>query len=445
MKKRWKPGVIIAAAALVILLGAAAFAAWRLIGAAPEMRVKLGLANMAQELSQYGSMLSEKTDFEALKAAADDGTIHTNTDVSVTIPDGKISNFSFGIDALTNRSERAAEYDISAGMYGFDVSVEKLAASSDTIYVSLPLIFDDTYSVGLSDLGREFNSSAWADIFDTKLPDDCSIELFREETDGDALDGLIEQLRGDCEIILENITCERIKEKKDGYAGVRLTIDKDAVNKCMGSLAEDIGESSLYEELAGNTKAGEDAAAVIAGLKTVTHTTDVVLDFYFDKKGRIVYLETPNDVELSDGSAYSADFGFLGEERALDVIEGSIYIKTGDELVRLGLCRTADLSDEVYGEDINILLQTDSRELCLAARGELSDVVKGEGFTFRVDNASVSKDGDELCYLSASVALEPSGESPELPENAVNLLGLDENGIYMLLYEAIGSIRMNYE
>ena len=49
--------------------------------------------------------------------------------------------------------------------------------------------------------------------------------------------------------------------------------------------------------------------------------TDYVLDFYFDKQGRIVNISSPADMKTIDGDLLAVDIQFKGEERVLDVIE----------------------------------------------------------------------------------------------------------------------------
>lgn len=216
--------------------------------------------------------------------------------------------------------------------------------------------------------------------------------------------------------------------------------------------------------------------ALIEGATGVRFRTDYVLDYYFDQKGRIVNISSPVDMETEDGAVLAMNLSFLGEERVLDVIEGGIYVKHGEKIKYFGMERNAEVTDAFYNEDVTLLIQTDNHnqdmtfsyandfdkeamsydmelmvdipdgKLELEADGEFTDIVKGEGYTFRVNNSSLKVDDEELCYLSAVVELEPADEDPEIPKDSVDLLEMSMQDIQKMVYEALASIRkFDYE
>lgn len=482
MKKKNNVGLIIAAAAFILLLGAAAFLVGKIFIMTPERKLQLSAAKMLSELSQYGSSFSEEIDFAAIDELRKTGTIHTNTDVSITIPESEIGNLSFSVDAVTNISEKRAKYDIGAGVYGFDVSLGELTATQDTLYLSVPLLFEDTYSLVLTNLGERFNNSQWASLLETELPEDCSIELFGTDSSDSAADALIADLRQSSAELRENIVYENIKEKKDGHTGVRAVLDKESVNHYMERLRSDILESEFYEDYtkqlldSAGSESKEALDELIEDITAVRFQTDYVLDFYFDKKGRIVNISTPDDIQVQDGGAVAIDINFLGTERVMDIIDGGIYAKSGEKISYIGIKRDAEVSDALYNERLELLLQTDSHDeditfsykndidkeamsfdmeleakapdsaIHFTADGEFTDIVQGESYTLRLNNSSLAVDGEEVCYASAVVEVEPSDEEIDIPEASVDLLEMDMTEIQAMIYEAIGSIRkFDYE
>lgn len=469
MKKKYSTGFIIgisAAYAVVFtaVVWAVVFFAGKRIVKSPELRLTTGIANMLLEVAEYDTSLSREIDFDAIQELRDTGTIHTDTKISITLPERGLNNVSFHIDALTNISEKKADYDIGAGMYGFEMPFADIAATSDTLYVSVPMIFKDTYSIGLTRLGEDFNNSAWAALIDRELPQDYSIALF--ETDNEEAGyGTWNRFY---QTLKDNVRYQNIEEKKEGYTGVRVLLDQESADRCVEALVQDMQKSASYEAYKQKNQDADKMAEALADMRFVT---DCMLDFYFDEKGRIVNIATPADIETADGGAVSIDISFFGEERVLDVIAGNIYVKDGGSIYHMYIDRRGDVSDTLYSEDLTIMLQTDSSgddilfsyrnefgkenldfdmevfiktpdtRLKLCADGEFTDIVKGEGYTFRVNNAALAVDNEELCYASIVSKLEPSDESPEIPKSAQDLLAMDTLEIQQLLYEVMSSVR----
>lgn len=491
MKKKNKTGLIIGiAVALVLVAGAAVFLAGSAFGKSPKLRLKMGAVNLLQEMAQYKRPLFEKIDFDAINELKKTTPIHTDTDVSITIPESEIGNLSFSVDALTDISEKRGKYDIGAGVYGFDVSLGEVTATEDTLYLSVPMFLKDTYSLGLTRLGEEFNNSEWATLLETELPEDYSIELFRTDSEMGTSEGLIDIIRKSGGVIKKNTVFEKLEEKRDGCSGVRMTVNRDAVNRYMESLRNDIFESDFYADYVEALTGGAGIAAseeeraemkdtvdtVIEEITAVRLETDYVLDFYFDNTGRIVNISTPADIALQNGDAIAIDISLLGEKRTIDIIDGGIYAKSGEKISYIGIKRDAEVSDALYNERMELLLQTDSHDEDIAfsykndidkeamsfdmeleakapdsaihftADGEFTDIVQGESYTLRLNNSSLAVDGEEVCYASAVVEVEPSDEEIDIPQASVDLLEMDTTEIQAMIYEAIGSIRkFDYE
>ncbi len=57
------------------------------------------------------------------------------------------------------------EYAVSAGTYGIDMSIGNIVAADNTLYITVPIVFKDKiYSIDLSNLGKDFNNSAWSEL-----------------------------------------------------------------------------------------------------------------------------------------------------------------------------------------------------------------------------------------------------------------------------------------
>ncbi len=289
------------------------------------------------------------------------------------------------------------------------------------------------------------------------------------------------------EALKENAVLENIRDKKEDRSGVRMTVAKEVVNQYMEEFKDDLLASEFYQlyieklmSKAGDLEEGMRLKAMSDALledaMSMRLETDYVLDFYFDKQGRIVNISSPADMKTIDGDLLAVDIQFKGEERVLDVIEGGVYLKSGDEIEYLGIERNANVSETQYNEAVKLVLQSDDHDddmvysykndfnkedlsfdmelyadlsdgkMRFTADGAFTDIVKGESYTLRVNNSSLEMDDEELCYLSMALELEPTDENPEIPKDYVDLLDMSAQEIQGMVYEALGSIRkFNYE
>ncbi len=492
MEKKKRTGLIVAvviAVVLVIAAGTAVFFMGRAFGSKPELRIAAGMKKMTEEMGQYGSSLSEQIDFAAINEHRKTETIHTDTDISITITDGETTNVEFSVDALTNASQKKASCDIGIGMYGFHIPFADVAATQDMLYISLPELLKDTYRVELTTLGEKFNNSEWAMLLDTQLPENYSTSFFKEDdgTNKSAAEELAAIFNKPGEALKENAVLENIRDKKEDRSGVRMTVAKEVVNQYMEEFKDDLLASEFYQlyieklmSKAGDLEEGMRLKAMSDALledaMSMRLETDYVLDFYFDKQGRIVNISSPADMKTIDGDLLAVDIQFKGEERVLDVIEGGVYLKSGDEIEYLGIERNANVSETQYNEAVKLVLQSDDHDddmvysykndfnkedlsfdmelyadlsdgkMRFTADGAFTDIVKGESYTLRVNNSSLEMDDEELCYLSMALELEPTDENPEIPKDYVDLLDMSAQEIQGMVYEALGSIRkFNYE
>lgn len=486
---------ILCAAAVVIFVAIGVLVTKSLFGG-DDARTQLakGMANMAKEMAAYQSLVVEDIGFAELGQLKAKKPIRTNIDLSFTDPNatGSFSSIDMELDGVTDYKNKMAEYDVSLGTYGIDMNIGTIVVANNTLYVSVPIVFhEEVYSLDLTNLGRDFNDSAWSSLMDVTLPENYSLILFQDSKTADsnkqsgAVSGLRKIFGNQGKIDADSMKVETIKQKRefsfDGtfaeYGGVRVTMDKDIYNESMEAMKNGILESDYYAEFMKGfqtTYTGdfdefkENMDYFIEILYGIRYEQDIVIDFYLDKKGRIVNISTPEDIAVSsqymDVKSMAVDIDFSGRERALDSIEGGMYVQTGDEILYLGISREANITEDFYSEDLTLRLQDnnsadditfwyanqwgsedhtfdmqmemkmlgDSFEL--RADGAFSDIVKGEGYTFRINHSSISSNGKDLLLMAGSIETGLTDNDIEVPENATKILEMSAGEIMSLFY-----------
>ncbi len=502
--KKRKTGLIIGisvAAVLVVAVSAGVVLSKSLFGGGAKQQLAKGMLNMTKEMEAYSGSISKEIDIDALQKLTFQKPMHTNIDLSFTDPSasGSFDNISLEIDSISDIKNKRGKYDVNLGTYGFDMELGSIVADNNTLYISSPLIFkEDVYSLDVTNLGRDFNNSAWAELFDTTLPEDTTYALFDYETDSAGTDAadvtelgkIIRKYSQDTQGAFKYTV---IKEKREfpyggalaEFGGVQVTADKDAVNASIESVKNDILSSDFYADYleryrtmygSGFDEYKKEFDTAIEQIFGMRYEQDPVLNFYLDKKGRIINISTAEDIVVSsqytDVDSIAVDIDFGGDERTLDSIEGGIYMQAGGEILYLGISRTAYVTEDFYNEDLTIRLQSDSSEdditfyygndwgyddktydmtisieasgetLALTADGSLEDVVKGERYTFRVDNAALTIDDEELLLMRGVVSMEPAEDSKvDVPENAIDILKMSREDISEALYKALYSFQ----
>ena len=242
-------------------------------------------------------------------------------------------------------------------------------------------------------------------------------------------------------------------------------------------MRDDILASDFYEEAKKGyqniygIRYGEDMDRIIEYMFDIRFEQDLLLDFYFDKKGRIINISTPEDVavsgEYSGVDSVAVDIDFSGSERALDLIDGGVYLQAGEEIIFMGISRDAEITDEYYSEDLTFSIQRDDSDeeiVCwftnlwgyedhtfdlqmglkavdeligFRADGSFVDIVKEKGCTVELDHAAVFSEEEDLLLMTGSITTEQTQNKIEVPENAENLLEMTSKDIQELFYETL--------
>lgn len=482
-------GVLCAAAVAIfivvgILLSKALFG-----GGGAKAQLAKGFANMAMETAAYRSAVAEDLGLSALNKMKVEYPIHTNMDLSFTDPNekGTFNSMDLEIDAVSDYKKKMGEYAVSAGTYGIHMSIGNIVAADNTLYITVPILFKDKiYSIDLSNLGNDFNDSAWSELIGEKLPEDFALTLFESPSTA----ANIKEAGTDSELykimskhgrtIANAMTVEKLKGMKEeviAHSGVRLIVDKDAYNKAAQGMRDDILASDFYEESKKGyqniygIRYGEDMDRVIEYMFDIRFEQDLLLDFYFDKKGRIINISTPEDMAVSgehtDVDSVAVDIDFSGRERALDLIDGGVYLQAGEEIIFMGISRDAEITDEYYSEDLTFSIQLDNSDeeiVCwftnlwgyedhtfdmqmglkavdeligFRADGSFVDIVKEKGCTVELDHAAVFSEEEDLLLMTGSITTEQTQNKIEVPEKAENLLEMTSKDIQELFYDAL--------
>ncbi len=496
--KKSKAGIIFAVAAVVavVLVGVLAWRVFRdpLAGTDPQKLYEQGMDIMAKEMETYNSSISEDIGFDEITAFQRENPMQFQADMTFVLPesyDYENIDFDINMDLVTDWKNKKASAELGVGAYGMTLPIGELVTdgASNSIFFQCPIVSEEVYSVELTDFGKKFNESAWARFLESELPEDYTMELFSENMEA----AETEQSQAELSDIFAKFTdalqsareLTAVREKKAVWigdkevkcSGVAIRIPKESINEYLKSLKDDIMGSQYYQEVldsaaARNALSGVDlekfkqeADEMMELFLGLQLEEDFVCHTYFDAKGRIVNISTPQDIPVEgDGvDAIAMDFNFTGEERAMDTISGRFYFKSSSDEVYIGIDRSAKVSEEWYKEDIELslgetgqvedlivkykndwnyqeksfdillALEAESEELSISGSGEFQNIEKGKGYTLKLDNVTLNIDDEDLLIMSGSIATEPTDKEVEVPALSIDFLDMSMEDIEALI------------
>ncbi len=499
--KKSKAGIIIgiiAALAAVLIIGIVVVAVGKFGSKNPEDMLKAGMDNMSEEMKAYTTSISDKIDFKALSKRISEQPSHVNFDVSFSLPSEDIKNVSIELDGVSDVKNKQGNCSISAGAAGINMSIADITVDDTVIYLDVPMLSDDVYSIDGATFVEDYNNSAWSELIGEEIPEDYGAAIFEKAASGASFSKseqeLISKLSQRMSGIKETMQYAKIKEKKEfevrgktvKCSGITITIAKDDANAFLEGIKNDIMESDYYLETIEKSIAdyvGEDADydsykdeidEVMETLLGMQLEEDFVINVYFDKEGRILQIMCDR-ADMSENYGYfefTADFE--GEERTLDDVSIDIIFGSDDgEELGISLTRSAEVTDENYSDDIDIDLYSDGSDddlgltfwndwtysddsfdfgikmeadydsIEITGNGAFTDITKGESYTLDLDNLTLSADGEEL-ILTGSLLVEPFDGDIEIPESSVKVFDMTKDDIYGLIYNALYDIGSNY-
>lgn len=80
------------------------------------------------------------------------------------------------------------------------------------------------------------------------------------------------------------------------------------------------------------------------------------------------------------------------------------------------------------------MLDVPGTSLEFRAEGAYTDIVKGKGYTLRLNHGAITIDGEDFLLMTGSIETEPAENTIEVPENATDVLKMSESDITGLLY-----------
>lgn len=483
-------GIILVAVIVVLALigGLLYFFVWR----TPERRLAKGLAKMAAELTEYGNPIVEEIDLaEVINNRIDSGTL--NLRMNVDLP-GLKELPTIGVDFVRDYDYEAEEmqmtFDISA--YNVDLFQSRMTVIEDILYLEVPELFSNTYSVNLASLGRDYNNSVWAELFNFHMDDNISVDFFArpESIEDENLVKLRKEIEkvmiADLAEIQDNMVIEESGDSKkierNGKTvtcqGILVTIDKDDLEELWDDIKDAIIESDYVEDLIEQAMEASSFYGAKSELKAALRAfmkeelklefkDDLQICFYLDSGDRILAIETYDGIGFKNSPTENLRFSleFTGDERTLDIITGEIvFVGEGDEFT-VEIEREIELDKEIYEktflatvsmegvkerieiayvsswdlEEKEFQLKFDfdapAETMSMNARGAFDDIEKGEAFTLELGSFNLSMDEETIMTLSGSMRIQPFEGDIAAPKDAKDFLALNILEIYQMITE----------
>lgn len=483
-------GIILVAMIVVLALigGLLYFFVWR----TPQRRLAKGLAKMAAELTEYGNPLMEEIDLaEVIINRRDSGTLDLRMNMGLPwfkeLP-------TIGMDFVRDYDYEAEEiqmsFDISA--YNVDLFQSQMTVIDDVMYLEVPEVFSNAYSVNLATLGRDYNNSVWAELFNFHMDDNLRVNFFArpEEIEDENLVKLRKEIEkvfiADLAEIQGNMVIEESGDSKkierNGKTvtcqGILVTINKDDLEELWDDVKDAIIESDYVEDLIEQAleaasfynARGEFKAALRAMMEEelkLEFEDDLQICFYLDNKDRILAIETYDGIGFKNSSLENLRFSleFTGDKRTLDIITGEIvFVGEGDEFT-VEIEREIELDKEIYEKtflavvsmrgvkeqieiayvsswdleenEFNLKFDFDApaETMSMNARGAFDDIEKGEAFTLELGSFNLSVDEETIMTLSGSMRIQPFEGDIAAPKDAKDFLALNILEIYQMITE----------
>lgn len=419
-----------------------------------------------EEMSSYSTGIAEKIDIEAMSKYYDENSAHFDLDISADVPN--VGSAGVSLDAIADSKNKQGKIELGVGSQGFNLDIGEIIVDSNALYVSIPLLSEDAYYIDLSNFKEDYSNSIWPEVLDLELPEDFEVESFVGANDAIENVELIElgkkyakQFEKIRTIALNNKSTEiTVGDELISCKGVTITYEKNELTSTFQSYWEEYMATEYCQTIIENSE-DPSVEQILEEVGNITFEQDLVINVYFDSKGRIVNVSTPEKVHISgfriDG--FSFDFSFSGDERATDNIDGKFYLYAGTESLYIKLARSAELTKNIYNDLWNISLgddavgdevvmtyknnfdkDTDAFNIELTAEmydkkyavtidGAVTDIVKGESYTVDLDKIAVIKDDTEMLTMTATFKQGKATEDIEIPTDYIDVWEMKESDL----------------
>jgi hypothetical protein len=85
-------------------------------------------------------------------------------------------------------------------------------------------------------------------------------------------------------------------------------------------------------------------------------------------------------------------------------------------------------------------VDTEEDTIDFYADGKFMDIVQGEQFTLKVNNAKVTVNGEDMAIICSTLEVEPVEKTIDVPTDSTDLLQMGEAEIENMLYGAFSSL-----
>lgn len=484
-------GVVIAiiAAAVILFFVLGGILLYKLVFRSPEARLIKGFANMEEEMSAYAVPVLGKIDYAAMAERMQIEPSAFDMSINITVPQDNIFTMGYDLGMVYDYTEERCEADVALSIYNIDLLKAELMVAGDKLYVT-PGWTEGTYLINLDTVGRDYNASEWAWLFDYDLPEDFSYDFFANPEEQNETVGFNEETN---QIIKESLAYIRatmvvedskdtLEIERDGKTvkcnGVRVVLDKDALNQAIEEIGEAVKNSDYMQEQIERMQAeysgsmeAEEVEKMYDDLLDVFFSArfknDAELFFYLDKQDRIVSIVTEDEIKFkaSELKAIEMNLVFSGKERALDEVSGVVTIETKNTAVDMSVEREAELTQDTYANDFKLYVENKESSFGLdflyacdwdmeeddftyeflmgdgcdsyavTVKGGFSDIVQGESFNLELGEFSISENDETILTIFGSMKLEPFTGTFTEPSDATDFFGMSEEEMIAAMEE----------
>ncbi len=448
-KKRIVLIAVAAAVAVALLIGVIA-----LIGAVGSPEAKL--AKAAQKSgAEMEELLGNSDNFVKMldhaKALSEEGELTAKLDYSMDETNEGYYSMSQGLSLQLSSSKNDKEFAVSGTFeskfsypdypeYGYDESYEFVAYASEKEFIaSVPDVLDDAYSLPLKNLGEQLFESDLGGLLEDELDDEAldilenlDVNLFADtgrkafekaypDEVEDFMDSLVVE-KSDEEIpnADEDLKVYSVEWDMGALADMLVAYELFGMEATLGEGTKDYVDD-IVDEL-------EDAFSELEDYEIVAYAGI--------SKGCLTALH----LEIDDGyDDYSVTVVLEGKD---NIWEEIVIYADEEEVLSGGFEMTGDgfefsMEDADYGEELLIVCDDAACELTVEFDGEELAVI---GYGAEEKGCQISyeyEDGSDSISVTASIV---PMEKIEKPEDAINILELDEDELYDLVEEIEDSI-----
>lgn len=492
MRKRvglWVGSISLAAVLILVIAGGLLY---RFVFHTPLARLTKGLTKMAKELQDYENPVAEEIDFaQIITGRKDAAAIDLRLNVGLPQVDG-LPTIGLDFENSYDYNAKNLQADLCFSVYNADLFRTRMTVIEDILYLQIPHVFADAYSINLSSLGKDYNNSIWADLTGIQLDEDFSYDFFAHSetgTDSDIAklkEELREVLREDLAEIWEDIRIEESgntqKIVRNGETvtcqAITVTLDKDDLEELIEDMSHALFKSDYVEGILAKIIASDGDSTGSYGVRKILTgilaeqmhlelEDDIQLCFYLDNKDRILAIETYDTIAVKNSKIDNIgfSFAFTGRERTLDHITGQILFELNGHEFIIEIEQEAEVTKDLYEKTLLACVRTDGAEkqaeieyvsswdieekefdlellfdvpfhtLHMNAKGAFRDIQKGEAFTLELGKYHLAVDGDILMTLSGSLQFGPFEGGITAPKGAKEFLKLSQWEIYQMAAE----------